>query len=118
MNRVLLMVFALCSFLGLFGILQLNWLGPRLHAQEEIEEEAQAEVAKEFAELETFNEDFDRIQSVLRSIPKRILPSVVQLNIFALKDDPVSPNFLFDFLMIKTNKRHRRKLIHINTAPL
>ncbi len=110
MNRVLLMVFALCSFLGLFGILQLNWLGPRLHAQEEIEEEAQAEVAKEFAELETFNEDFDRIQSVLRSIPKRILPSVVQLNIFALKDDPVSPNFLFDFFDDKDKQKAPEKI--------
>ncbi|WGK68483.1 trypsin-like peptidase domain-containing protein [Candidatus Haliotispira prima] len=46
---------------------------------------------------ETFNEDFQRVQGVLRSVPKRILPSVVQLNISALKESPANPNFLFDF---------------------
>ncbi|MEM9423847.1 MAG: trypsin-like peptidase domain-containing protein [Spirochaetota bacterium] len=46
---------------------------------------------------DTFQEDFQRVQSVLRTVPKQVLPSVVQLNISALKDSPANPNFLFEF---------------------
>ena len=46
---------------------------------------------------ENFREDFARVQTVLRNVPRQILPSVVQLNIIVLREQPTGPNFLFDF---------------------
>ena len=46
---------------------------------------------------DSFRKDFARVQTVLRSVPQQILPSVVQLNIIALRKQPAGPNFLFDF---------------------
>ena len=65
---------------------------------------AQSDPKKGFIEgAETFNEDFQRVQNVLRAVPKHILPSVVQLNISALKDSPNNPNFLFDLFRDNQN---------------
>ncbi len=60
----------------------------------------------------TFNEDFQRVQHVLRAVPKKILPSVVQLNISALKDSPNNLNFLFEFFDDKQKKPEKLRKYH------
>ncbi len=62
---------------------------------------------------ESFTEDFQRVQGVLRAVPRNILPSVVQLNISALRDSPASSNFLFDFF----NDKNKQKSPDKNPSP-
>ena len=57
----------------------------------------QEQTAPEIFLPENFREDFARVQKVLRNVPRQILPSVVQLNIIVLREQPTGPNFLFDF---------------------
>lgn len=74
-----------------------NLKGPKSPKAPKNTKEAEAPETLETFPAESFREDFARVQKVLRSVPKQILPSVVQLNIIALREQPSGPNFLFDF---------------------